>query len=147
MPQRDVRDPLHGHRGFRNKGTTSAGVRRAFRLPKNPTTTTRLITAANAMASAAEQFRDTFISRGLPSDFVDQLRAATQQLTDATTAVTESWRQRDGRGEGPAEAGPQSGALAECDSRVASGSRSRAARGMAQREAGAPGLTGSCGGG
>ncbi|HVT39694.1 MAG TPA: hypothetical protein VHE78_11655 [Gemmatimonadaceae bacterium] len=58
----------------------------ALRLPGIRLSTERLLAAAEAMAKAAEQYKTQLVQRGLPPDFVEQLRgvaAAYKQAIDA----------------------------------------------------------------
>ena len=53
---------------------------KALALPPVQTATTRLITAAQAMANAAQPYAQTFIGLGLSPDFIAQLQAAVNEL-------------------------------------------------------------------
>jgi hypothetical protein len=58
----------------------------ALRLPGIRLSTEKLFAAADAMAKASEQYKTALIQRGLPTDFVEQLRgvaAAYKQAIDA----------------------------------------------------------------
>jgi hypothetical protein len=70
------------------------GMDRAFVMPKGTNASQTLLAAAGAMAQAAEKHKDVFIKHGLSQQFVEQLRAAAQALSDARTARTESARRR-----------------------------------------------------
>lgn len=71
-----------------------SGMDRAFRLPRSWSATVPLLAAATAMAGAAERERDRFTRRGLPADFVEQLRGAIAQVEQAREAKTENRRKR-----------------------------------------------------
>jgi hypothetical protein len=64
----------------------------AFRMPSSNLTSQRLIATAGAMRVAAQSHESTFITGGLASDFLDQLKAAaealSQSLTDRGTSTT-----------------------------------------------------------
>ena len=66
-----------------------------LRMPKGRPTVARLAALADGMANAAAPFADTFISAGLPTDFIAQLRAATTALV---AAVAERNQNRGKRG-------------------------------------------------
>ncbi len=70
------------------------GTDRAFRLPRSWASNQPLLAAAGAMADAADRAKDTFVARGMPADFVDQLRAAARRLDDVRQGRTESARRR-----------------------------------------------------
>ena len=56
------------------------------RLPAESVTSERLLVSAEAMARAVERKKELFVDRGLPADFVEQLRrsaAALRQTIDA----------------------------------------------------------------
>ena len=55
----------------------------AFRMPANAPSTERLLASAEAMATAAEQYTKTLVERGLPADFVAQLRNAARSYRAA----------------------------------------------------------------
>ena len=65
-----------------------------LKMPKGRPTVARLAALADGMANAAAPFADTFISAGLPTDFIAQLRAATTALA----AVAERNQNRGKRG-------------------------------------------------
>ncbi len=64
----------------------------ALRMPAPNLTTQRLIAAAGAMRVAAQSYEHTFVAGGLAADFLDQLQAAadalTQSLTDRGASTT-----------------------------------------------------------
>ena len=64
----------------------------SLRNPAPNLTAHKLVAAAGAMAVAARSYQSTFINGGLPADFLDQLKAAadavTQSLTDRGTSTT-----------------------------------------------------------
>jgi len=66
-----------------------------LKMPKGRPTVARLAALADGMANAAAPFADTFISAGLPTDFIAQLRAAT---TAMVAAVAERNQNRGKRG-------------------------------------------------
>jgi len=66
-----------------------------LKMPKGRPTVARLAALADGMANAAAPFADTFISAGLPPDFIAQLRAAT---TAMVAAVAERNQNRGKRG-------------------------------------------------
>ena len=66
-----------------------------LKMPKGRPTVARLAALADGMANAAAPFADTFISAGLPTDFIAQLRAATTALV---AAVAERNQNRGKRG-------------------------------------------------
>lgn len=73
----------------------ASSMDKAFRLPTGSRNVNRsLITAARAMAAAAESERDVFLRHGQPQDFIEQMRFATQVLEDTRLAKTESARRR-----------------------------------------------------
>jgi hypothetical protein len=57
-----------------------------LKMPKGKPTAERLVAYAEGMAQAAAPFADTFISAGLPSDFIARLKAATNELRTAVNA-------------------------------------------------------------
>jgi hypothetical protein len=66
-----------------------------LKMPKGRPTAARLAALADGMANAATPFADTFISAGLPTDFIAQLRAAT---TAMVASVAERNQNRGKRG-------------------------------------------------
>ena len=54
-----------------------------LKMPKGKPTAERLVAYAEGMAQAAAPFSDTFVSAGLPSDFIARLKAATNALRAA----------------------------------------------------------------
>lgn len=55
----------------------------ALGMPTHHETPRRLIAAAGAMAEAAGGFTETFISAGLPADFIERMTAAAARLDDS----------------------------------------------------------------
>jgi hypothetical protein len=51
-----------------------------LKMPKGRPTAAKLVALAGGMAQAAAPFADTFISAGLPPDFIARLNAATSEL-------------------------------------------------------------------
>jgi hypothetical protein len=66
-----------------------------LKMPKGRPTVARLAALADGMANAATPFADTFISAGLPADFIAQLRAAS---TAMVASVAERNQNRGKRG-------------------------------------------------
>jgi hypothetical protein len=66
-----------------------------LKMPKGRPTVARLAALADGMANAATPLADTFISAGLPTDFIAQLRAAT---TAMVASVAERNQNRGKRG-------------------------------------------------
>jgi hypothetical protein len=58
----------------------------ALRLPGIRLSTEKLFAAADAMAKAAEQYKTVLVQRGLPTDFVEQLRAVAAAYKNAVDA-------------------------------------------------------------
>lgn len=54
-----------------------------MRLPRASVGTQRLLAAAEAMAGAAEQYKQVFLNEQLPQDFIEQLRAAADAVRKA----------------------------------------------------------------
>jgi hypothetical protein len=54
-----------------------------LKMPRGRPTAERLVALADGMASAATPFADTFISAGLPTDFIARLNAATSAMVSA----------------------------------------------------------------
>jgi hypothetical protein len=61
-----------------------------LRLPRGNVSTMRLVAAGEAMAAAAEQYKQVFLDEQLPQDFVEQLRAAAATVEQALVARTGS---------------------------------------------------------
>lgn len=57
-----------------------------LRAPKATIDAEGLLAAADAMATASEQYADVLVETGLPADFVAQLRAATEEYRGAIDA-------------------------------------------------------------
>ena len=73
----------------------ASSMNKAFRLPTGgQRVNLTLITAARAMAGAAEQQKDVFLRHGQPQDFIEQLRSAAETLENARLAKTENTRRR-----------------------------------------------------
>ena len=71
------------------------GMDQKFRVPTERAAIESLLVAARGMAQAATQHADVFVSQaGLPSDFIDRLRAATEALAAVTPARVEGLRRR-----------------------------------------------------
>ena len=70
-----------------------SGMDKAFHMPRTRVIVP-LVTAALAMAKAAEQERDVFVRHGLPMDFIEQLKSAASALEETRTAKTKSARDR-----------------------------------------------------
>jgi len=66
-----------------------------LKMPKGRPTVARLAALADGMANAATPFADTFVSAGLPTDFIAQLRAATNAMV---ASVAERNQNRGKRG-------------------------------------------------
>jgi len=67
-----------------------------LKMPKGKPTVERLVALAEGMAKAAAPFTDTFVSAGLPTDFVAQLNAASDALVGAVNERTQSRGRRGG---------------------------------------------------
>ena len=73
----------------------ASSMDKAFRLPTGNRNVNRsLITAARAMAAAAEREKDVFLRHGRPQDFIEQLRSAAEALEEARLVKTENIRRR-----------------------------------------------------
>ena len=59
----------------------SADQRNALVMTADETRLPSVVTKVTALADAAEQYQQVFVSNGMPSDFIAQLRAAIVQLT------------------------------------------------------------------
>ena len=70
-----------------------SGMDKAFRMPRTRVIVP-LVTAALAMAKAAEQEKEVFLRHGLPKDFIEQLKSAASALEETRTAKTRSARDR-----------------------------------------------------
>jgi hypothetical protein len=68
------------------------GMDKDLRMPKKSADNEALITAAGAMAEAAERESKVFVEHGLPADFVSQLKSATPALDQAIGARVASAR-------------------------------------------------------
>lgn len=69
-----------------------AGMDRALKLPHMSCPNERIVSAAGAMAEAAERQQSAFLEHGLPADFVASLRSAAAEL--ATVMGTRDGNQR-----------------------------------------------------
>ena len=69
-----------------------AGMDRALRLPHMSSPNERVVSAAGAMAEAAERQQSAFVEHGLPPDFVTSLRSAAAEF--ATVMGTRDGNQR-----------------------------------------------------
>jgi hypothetical protein len=67
-----------------------------LKMPKGRPTVARLAALADGMANAATPFADTFISAGLPPDFIAQLRAATNAMVSAVAERNQNRGKRGG---------------------------------------------------
>jgi hypothetical protein len=67
-----------------------------LKMPKGRPTVARLAALADGMANAATPFADTFISAGLPTDFIAQLRAATTAMVGAVAERNQNRGKRGG---------------------------------------------------
>jgi hypothetical protein len=72
----------------------ATGMERAFALPKDTSVNRTLLSAARAMAEAAEKQKDVFVRHALADDFIEKLRAGADALEDASTKKTVSARIR-----------------------------------------------------
>jgi hypothetical protein len=68
----------------------------ALRLPGNKVVGASLVDAANAIANAAAPYTATFVTAGLRPDFLDGLRAVTQQLASSLGGRTDHTAKRRG---------------------------------------------------
>jgi hypothetical protein len=69
---------------------------KALALPRQGGTTKRLIVAAQAMAAAAAPYASTFIELGLPTDFLSQLQALVDELSQTVGARQQNKSLRTG---------------------------------------------------
>jgi hypothetical protein len=67
-----------------------------LKMPRGRPTVARLAALADGMANAAAPFADTFISAGLPQDFIAQLRAATGAMLSAVDERNQNRGKRGG---------------------------------------------------
>ena len=65
-----------------------------FRLPRYSADNEALIDAATGMAEAAEAHAAAFVQQGLATDFVEQLRAATEQVSAAVGTRVQAAQRR-----------------------------------------------------
>lgn len=70
------------------------GMDRAFRMPVGKRVSQVVLTAAEAMAQAAEKSKDVFVQHALPPDFIEQLRGAATALEEARNSKTDSIRRQ-----------------------------------------------------
>jgi hypothetical protein len=67
-----------------------------LRMPRGKPTVEKLAALAAGMAKTAEPHTEVFIAAGLPNDFIDQLKAATDAMTNAISERTSSRGRRSG---------------------------------------------------
>ena len=67
-----------------------------LKMPKGRPTAERLAALADGMAKAAAPFTDTFVSAGLPSDFIAQLNAATNAMVSEVNQRNQNRGKRGG---------------------------------------------------
>jgi len=67
-----------------------------LRMPKGKPTVEKLASAAAGMAKTVEPYSDVFIAAGLPNDFIAQLNAATDAMTNTISERTSSRGRRSG---------------------------------------------------
>jgi hypothetical protein len=67
-----------------------------LRMPKGKPTVEKLAALATGMAATAEPYANVFIAAGLPTDFIAQLKAATDAMTSAISERTSSRGRRSG---------------------------------------------------
>jgi hypothetical protein len=68
----------------------------ALQVPKEPTDIEGLLASADAMATAAEQYQDTLVKQGLPTDALTRLREVAEQYRSAIDARGQSIANRRG---------------------------------------------------
>lgn len=76
--------------------TPGSGEEVALQMPSSKLDALTLVSAAGAMAAAAAPHRATFVQRGLPADFVEQLQTAAGALDAAMTTRSEHAARRAG---------------------------------------------------
>ncbi len=74
----------------------TVNTRAEFKLPRDNVSTDTLVTAAKAMAAAAQPYSAIFIQQGRPADFIAQLQTATQAVETAVEAGRTGKRIRKG---------------------------------------------------
>jgi hypothetical protein len=67
-----------------------------LRMPRGKPTVEKLAALASGMAKTAEPHAEVFIAAGLPNDFIDQPKAATDAMTNAISERTSSRGRRSG---------------------------------------------------
>lgn len=66
-----------------------------FRIPRGKPTAQQLVAATHAMAEAAEPHAGTFIAAGMPTDFIEQMRSASDaMMAELETRAQERARHR-----------------------------------------------------
>jgi len=70
------------------------GMDKAFLLPRSVKVNRVLLSAAGAMAEAAEREKAVFVRHGMLESFIESLKASAQALEEARTAQTLSGRRR-----------------------------------------------------
>jgi hypothetical protein len=74
-----------------------------LRMPRGHVSTLRLVAAGEAMAAAAEKYKQVFLDEQLPQDFVEQLRTAATGVEQALVARTGSRAEQVQATEGTAD--------------------------------------------